>query len=135
MLDPIADMLTRIRNAQKAEHQEVVIPFSKLKMAIITIFQKKGLIESFQKVKEEKSNFYNIILTLKYKQIGNKKVPTFRSLRRVSKEGQRIYVKKNDIHKIKNGLGFSIISTSQGVLTSEEARKKGVGGEIICEVR
>jgi len=134
MLDPIADMLTRIRNAQQAGHSEVLIPFSKLKMAILNIFQKNRFIASAKQEKDENSGFPVIKVILKYNQVGNKKVPVIHSLKRISKEGQRIYIKKDDIHKIKNGLGFTIISTSQGVLTSDEAKKKGLGGEVICEI-
>ncbi len=134
MLDPIADMLTRIRNAQQAGHLEVIIPFSKLKMSIVNILQKKGLIESAEKKKNDEYKFPVIVIKLKYKQKENKTVPAINSLKRISKEGQRIYIKKDDIHRIKNGLGFRIISTSQGVLTSDEAKKKGLGGEVICEI-
>ena len=133
MLDPIADMLTRIRNAQSAGHKEVIIPFSKIKMNIANILKENAFIETAQKVTEGK--FPEIKIVLKYTAVSNTlKDPAIREIKRVSREGQRIYVKKTDIKRIKNGYGISIISTSKGIMTGDLARKKGFGGEIICEV-
>ena len=133
MLDPIADMLTRIRNAQSAGHKEVIIPFSKIKMSIANILREHSFIEAAQKVTEGK--FPAIKVALKYTAVSNTlKDPAIREIKRVSREGQRIYVKKNDIKRVKNGYGISIISTSKGIMTGELAKKKGFGGEIICEV-
>lgn len=133
MLDPISDMLTRIRNAQRAGHKEVVVPFSKLKMAIADILKRNGLVDFVNQEKVEKFNFIRI--TLKYEKISsNKKVPVITSIRRISKEGQRIYVARNEIKKIKGGYGIAILSTSKGVMSGKEAYQKGIGGEYICEV-
>ncbi len=133
MLDPIADMLTRIRNAQRAGHKEVSVPFSKLKMAIAKILEDSSFIESARKESEGDLSFIKIFL--KYDVVSNtEKNPAIREIKRVSRQGQRIYVKKTDIKKIKNGYGISIVSTSRGIMTGDMARKLGIGGEIICEV-
>ncbi|HEX8973948.1 MAG TPA: 30S ribosomal protein S8 [Patescibacteria group bacterium] len=133
MLDPIADMLTRIRNAQRAGHKEVQVPFSKLKMSIAEILKEKNFIESVKK--ETEGNFSVLKMALKYEVVSNtQKNPVIREIKRVSREGQRIYVKKGDIKRVKNGYGISIVSTSKGMMTGDEARKTGVGGEIICEL-
>lgn len=133
MLDPIADMLTRIRNAQRAGHKEVTIPFSKLKMSIAKILEENNFIDSVSK--DETNKFPLIKVVLRYDQVSNtQKDPAIREIKRISKEGQRIYVKKTDIRRVKNGYGISIISTSRGVMTGDSARKSGLGGEIICEV-
>lgn len=136
MIDPISDMLTRIRNAQKAGHNEVVFPFSKLKMAVSKILEKEGFVESAETVsKNEESSYDKVRIILKYQKSGNNsKNPAISEITRISKEGKRIYVKKDEIKKIKNGFGISIISTSKGVMTGKEARKMGLGGEYICEV-
>jgi small subunit ribosomal protein S8 len=133
MLDPIAEMLTRIRNAQVAGHRDVVFASSKLKLAISGILAKEGFIESVSKEKDE--SFENIKIALKYYKASNtQKLPAIKGIRRVSKEGQRIYVKSKDIRSVKNNFGISIISTPKGVMTGFEARKLGLGGEVICEV-
>lgn len=133
MLDPIADMLTRIRNAQRAGHKDVVIPFSNLKMAIAKILEENGFIKMAQK--EITGKFPVIKVALKYITVSNtEKNPAIIEINRVSKEGQRIYTKKTDIKKVRNGYGIAVISTSKGLMTGEDARKKGLGGEIICEV-
>ena len=133
MLDPIADMLTRIRNAQRAGHKEVLVPFSKLKMSIAKILQKRNFIDSVQK--DVQGNFPALKMVLKYEVVSNvEKNPAIREIKRVSRQGQRIYVKKDGIQRVKNGYGISIISTSKGVMTGDEARRGGLGGEIICEV-
>jgi len=128
MTDPIADMLTRIRNAQAVLHKTVIIPFSKFKFNLAEILEKEGLIGkiSIQGRKTRKT----IKVELKY---DNNK-PIISSIKRISKQGQRIYIKKDKLRPIRQGYGFVIISTSQGLMTNKEANKKGLGGELICEV-
>lgn len=126
-------MLTRIRNAQTAGHSDVVFAASKLKMAISNILEKEGFVESVSKEKQE--SFENIRIALKYYKLSNtKKLPAIKGLRRISKQGQRIYVKNKEIRSVKNNFGISIISTPKGVMTGFEARKLGLGGEVICEI-
>jgi small subunit ribosomal protein S8 len=133
MLDPIADMLTRIRNAQMVKHKEVSVPFSKLKLSIAKILEQRNFIESVKK--EMGESFPVLKIVLKYEVVSNtEKNPAIREIKRVSRQGQRIYVKKTDIKRVKNGYGISVISTSQGMMTGDKARKLGLGGEIICEV-
>jgi small subunit ribosomal protein S8 len=133
MLDPIADMLTRIRNAQRVGHKDVQVPFSKLKMSIAKILEKRHFIVAVEK--EMQGTFAFLKMTLKYDVVSNvEKNPAIREIKRVSRQGQRIYVKKDGIKRIKNGYGISIISTSKGVMTGDEAHRAGLGGEIICEV-
>jgi small subunit ribosomal protein S8 len=133
MLDPISDMLTGIRNAQRARHNEVAVPFSKLKMSIAKILEQRNFIDS---VKQEENDGKQIIkIALKYETVSNtEKNPAIREIRRVSHQGQRIYVRKSGIKRVKNGYGISIISTSKGIMTGDEAKKSGFGGEVICEV-
>ena len=133
MLDPIADMLTRIRNAQMVKHKEVSIPFSKLKLSIAKILEQRNFIES---VKKEMGESFPILkIVLKYEVVSNtEKNPAIREIKRVSRQGQRIYVKKTDIKRVKNGYGISVISTSQGMMTGDKAKKLGLGGEVICEL-
>jgi len=134
MLDPISEMLTRIRNAQMAGHSEVVFSSSKLKKAIAQVLSKSKFVGDVSEVKGDK--FTMIKVDLKYNSVEGSRnvVPAIRSIKRVSKEGQRIYVSKEKIRSVKNGSGIAILSTSKGVTTGEEARKNGVGGELICEV-
>ena len=133
MLDPIAEMLTRIRNAQSAGHKDVVFASSKLKFAISNVLAKEGFVESVSKEKDDA--FENIKVVLKYYRVSNtQKLPAIKGIKRVSKEGQRIYVKNKDIRTVKNNFGISIISTPGGVMTGFAARKAGLGGEVICEV-
>lgn len=132
-MDTIAEMLTRIRNAQKAGKKEVRVSASKLKLAIAKIFEKEGFIEAVSE--EVAGNFKNIKIILKYYTISNtQKDPAIKEINRISKEGQRIYIGNKKIKNVKNRYGISIISTSMGVMTGEEAKKNGVGGEYICEV-
>jgi len=128
MTDPIADMLTRIRNAQAVLHKTVIIPFSKFKFNLAEILEKEGLIGkiSIQGRKTRKT----IKIELKY----NNNKPIISSIKRISKQGQRIYIKRDKLRPIRQGYGFVIISTSQGLMTNKEANKKGLGGELICEV-
>ena len=126
--DPIADMLTRIRNANNARHETVDIPASKLKIAIAQILLDEGYIKSFQVLE---GNYQGVIrVTLKY--LGKEKVIT--GLRRVSKPGLRMYAGADDLPKVLRGLGIAIISTSKGVMTDKDARKQHVGGEVLAFV-
>jgi small subunit ribosomal protein S8 len=127
MTDPIADMLTRIRNASAVKKKEVVVPFSKIKMGIAGILIKQGYLVAAE---EKKEKHPYILLTLKF--TGG--MPAITNLKRVSKPGHRRYVKSEDIKAVLNGFGTAIYSTPKGLLTNEEARKMKVGGELICEV-
>ena len=126
--DPIADMLTRIRNANNAKHETVDVPASKLKLAIAKILMEEGYIKSYQFV--ENGNQGVIKIALRY--LGKEKVIT--GLRRVSKPGLRVYVSSEELPKVLRGLGIAIISTSKGVMTDKNARKEHVGGEVLAFV-
>ncbi len=128
-MDTIADMLIRIKNAQAVGHEAAVVPYSKLKYNLAKILKEKQVIEEVA-VEGKKVN-KKIKLGLKYKQ-GK---PAIKELKRVSKLGQRIYLKSGQIKPVKQGYGFLIVSTPQGLMTGEEAKKKRIGGEVICEVR
>lgn len=127
--DPIADMLTRIRNALTARHEEVDIPCSNIKLAIAQILLDEGYIRDF-KVKEE-GLIKNIKIRLKY---GPNKVKAITGLKRISKPGLRVYARKDKIPKVLNGLGIAIISTSRGVMVDREARKANIGGEVLAYI-
>lgn len=136
MIDSIRDMLTRVQNAQKAGHSFVLFPFSNVKMAIAQVLKNEGFITD---VLREKSSFNdkleNIRILLKYNVLSSiKSDPVIECIKQVSKQGQRCYVRQSDIKKVKNGLGVSVISTSRGVMSGKEARKRGLGGELICEI-
>ena len=126
--DPIADMLTRIRNANTAKHDTVDVPASKMKVSIANILLSEGYIKSFELV--DAGTFKNIHITLKYGKDKNDKVLT--GLKRISKPGLRVYAGKDELPKVLGGLGTAIISTNQGVITDKEARKLGVGGEVLA---
>ena len=130
MSDPIADMLTRIRNANTAKHDTVEIPASKMKTAIAEILLKEGFIKAYD-IKEEGS-FSTIVITLKYGADKNEKVIT--GIKRISKPGLRVYAGKDEIPSVLGGLGIAILSTNQGVITDKEARKLQVGGEVLAFV-
>ena len=130
MSDPIADMLTRIRNANTAKHDTVDIPSSKMKIAIANILVDEGYVEKYDIVKD--GNFDAIHITLKYGADKNERIIT--GIKRISKPGLRVYAGKEDIPKVLGGLGIAILSTNQGVITDKEARKLGVGGEVLCFV-
>ena len=130
MSDPIADMLTRIRNANTAKHDTVEIPASKMKVAIAEILLKEGFIKAFD-IKEEGA-YNNIVITLKYGQDKREKIIT--GLKRISKPGLRVYANSEELPKVLGGLGVAIISTNKGVLTDKEARKEHVGGEVLAFV-
>ena len=130
MSDPIADMLTRIRNANTAQHDTVDVPASKMKLAIANILLDEGYIAKYDLV--EDGHFQTIHITLKYGADKNEKVIT--GLKRISKPGLRVYANTEDIPRVLGGLGTAIISTNKGVVTDKEARKLGVGGEVLCFV-
>ena len=128
MTDPIADMLTRIRNANRQHHETVMVPASKLKVDIAEILKNEGFIKGYKV--EGEGPIKNIVITLKYR--GNERVIT--DLKRISKPGLRVYAKVNEIPKVLNGLGIVILSTSQGLMTDKEARAKQVGGEGLAYI-
>ena len=128
MSDPIADMLTRIRNANTAKHDTVDVPSSKMKLAIADILVKEGFIKKYDVV--EDGNFKTIRITLKYGKDKNEKIIS--GIKRISKPGLRIYANKEDMPKVLGGLGVAIISTNQGVITDKQARELGVGGEVLA---
>ena len=130
MSDPIADMLTRIRNANTAKHDTVDVPASKMNLAIANILVDEGYIAKYDLV--EDGAFKTIHITLKYGADKNEKVIS--GLKRISKPGLRVYANTEDIPKVLGGLGTAIISTNKGVVTDKEARKLGVGGEVLCFV-
>ena len=130
MTDPIADMLTRIRNANQQRHDEVVVPASKLKVQLAEILKNEGFIKGYKVEGEGEGVIKNIVITLKYK--GNDRVIT--GLKRVSKPGLRQYAKVNEIPKVLNGLGIVVLSTSQGLMTDKEARAKQIGGEVLAYI-
>ena len=128
-VDPIGDMITRIRNAQMRSLNSVKIPISKFRAKILDVLKKEGYISDYKIVKD--SNSIGIIsVDLKY----NNGLPVIKQINRVSKPGRRVYAKASSIPKIQNGLGLAIISTSKGVMSDNEARKNNIGGEIICRV-
>ncbi len=129
MTDPIADMLARIKNALRARKKTVSVPASKLKMEILRILKDEGFIEDFQYIEEKPQAKIEIIL--KYDE--NKR-PVIAGLKRVSKPGRRLYMGYQKLPKVMDGLGIAIVSTSQGIMPDYEARKRKVGGEVICEI-
>jgi small subunit ribosomal protein S8 len=129
MTDPIADMLTRLRNGNSAYHDEVVMPHSKLKVHIAEILKREGYISGFRAEQGEKGK--NLVVELKY---GPNRERSIAGLRRVSKPGLRVYAKSTNLPKVLGGLGVAIISTSGGLLTDRQAGKQGVGGEVLAYV-
>lgn len=129
MTDPIADMLTRIRNAQQAGHSNLVIPRSKLKLELARILKDEGFIEGY--IENTEGVQGTIKVFLRY-MAGSQGV--IRGLRRISRPSRRVYVGKNDIPRVRNGLGVAILTTPRGVLTDRQARSAGVGGEVMCHV-
>lgn len=125
--DPIADLLIRIKNAVHGRHHTTTAPYSKMKENIAGIMAKHGFIEKMEVVTRQDGKFPEIKITLKENVKGV-------SVKKISKPGQRIYIGKNEIKKVKHGLGIAIISTSQGVITGDEARKLKIGGELLCEI-
>ena len=130
MTDPIADMLTRIRNALTAKHETVEVPASKIKVAIAEILVKEGYVKGFEVVDGNVQN--NIVITLKYAPVKGQKVVT--GLKRVSTPGRRVYAGVDNLPKVRNGMGIAILSTSKGILTDKEAKAQHVGGEVLAYV-
>jgi small subunit ribosomal protein S8 len=130
MTDPIADMLTRIRNANKARFKTTNVHMSQMNVNIAKVLKKAGYINNYDKVKDEKGQ-QMLEIILKYPDAKNKVIT---NIKRISKPGRRIYVNSDSIPKVLNGLGISILSTSKGVITDAEARELNVGGEILCNV-
>ena len=126
--DPIADMLTRIRNASRARHEDVLVPASRTKLAIARILKDEGFIEDFAEAVQGPVQ----VLTIKLKYVG--KVPVVSGLKRISKPGLRVYAAKTEIPRVLGGLGVVIVSTSQGIMTGAQARKGQLGGEILAYV-
>jgi small subunit ribosomal protein S8 len=132
--DPIADLLTRIRNAHMAGHATVALPSSKLKAAIAQILKQEGFIEDFTVVTEDGAVQGSLRLTLKYVGIRRERRPVISGIERVSTPGRRVYAHRKDIPWVLSGMGIAILSTPKGVMTGTRARQLGVGGEVICKV-
>jgi len=139
MTDPIADMLTRIRNASIVRKTELVLPMSKIKLAVAKILEKESWIQKAERIpagtalvnKDGVSKFDQIKIVLKYKKSGRSSIT---NIKRISKPGLRIYVGKDEMPRVLNGFGIAVISTSQGLMTNKEARQKKIGGEVLCEI-
>ncbi|SNX54384.1 small subunit ribosomal protein S8 [Thermoanaerobacterium sp. RBIITD] len=129
MTDPIADMLTRIRNANVVKHETVEIPASNTKRAIAMLMLREGFIKSVEEIDDGKQGILK--LTLKY---GPNKERIISGLKRISKPGLRVYARNNEIPRVLGGLGMAVISTPKGILTDKEAKKEGVGGEVLCYI-
>ena len=129
MTDPVSDMLTRIRNACRSRHETVDVPLSKLKMQIAGILKDEGFISNFAVVQDDKQGMLRI--QLRY---GPGKKPIIGVMTRVSRPGCRVYAQKSEIPDVLGGMGVSILSTSQGILTGKQAREKGLGGEVLCTI-
>jgi len=127
--DTIADMLTRIRNANSMRYTEVKVPASKLKLELARILKEEGFIKDYKVLEETAQGM--ILITLKY---GQKKERVITGLKRISKPGLRVYAKAEEVPKVLNGLGIAIISTSKGIMTDKEARKQGLGGEVLAYI-
>jgi small subunit ribosomal protein S8 len=136
MTDPIADMLTRIRNAFSVGKPEILLPMSKVKLNIAKLLEREGWIEKAEAVEdgiigERGTRFSQLRIVLKYDSEGR---PSLKAIKRISKPGLRIYAKKDELPRVLNNLGIAIISTPKGLMTNREARKQGLGGEVICEL-
>jgi len=129
MTDPIADMLTRIRNANQMKHLTVLVPASKIKLEILNVIKNEGYIEDVEFVEDGKQG--EIKVTLKYT---DSKERVIKGIRRISKPGLRVYAKSTEMPKVLNGLGVAVVSTSNGVMTDREARQKNLGGEVIAYI-
>ncbi|HPF35212.1 30S ribosomal protein S8 [bacterium] len=132
MTDPVADMLTRIRNATIAGHRRVDIPASKTKRAVAKVLLEQGYVQNVQDVVEGPQGLVRI--TLKYFEREGKQLGVIEGIRRVSKPGRRMYANKDSIPKVRGGYGIAIVSTNQGIMTDHQCRRNGVGGEILCEI-
>jgi small subunit ribosomal protein S8 len=129
LTDPVADMLTRIRNAGSARHQKVDIPASKLKLEIARILKEEGYIANYKPVEEEGRKIVRVYL--KY---GSNNEAAISNVERVSRPGCRVYVRRTEIPRVLGGMGINILTTPQGVMTGRQARKQGVGGEVLCQI-
>jgi small subunit ribosomal protein S8 len=129
MTDPIADMLTRLRNAVMAKHEQANIPASKMKIAIAEVLRREGFIRGFELVEEGPRKLMRVQLNYT-----GKKEPVLNGLQRVSKPGLRVYVQKREIPRVYGGLGIAILSTPQGIMTGQDAWRRSIGGEVICYV-
>ena len=129
MTDPVADMITRIRNGSKARKKWVDIPASKLKKEVARILDEENFINNYRQIEDKKQGEIRVFL-----RYDNVEMPIIRGIRRISKPGLRIYSRAGDLPRVLNGLGIAIISTSSGVMTDRDARQKGVGGEVICYI-
>jgi small subunit ribosomal protein S8 len=129
LTDPVADFLTRVRNAIRARHQKVDVPASKLKLELARILKEEGYISNFKATEEDGQKILRVYL--KY---GPNNEATMSKLERVSKPGCRVYVGRNEIPRVLGGMGINILTTPRGVMTGREARKQGVGGEVLCEI-
>ncbi len=125
LTDPIADLLTRIRNASMAKKDDLTVPHSKMKMAVLKVLQARCFVQEFNTVKNNDFEEIKIILSPSHQDI---------SLKKISKPGQRIYVKTTQLKKINGGLGVAIVSTPKGIMSGEDAKKQKLGGELICEI-
>ncbi len=132
MTDPIADMLTRIRNAIQAGHRKVEMPASGTKKALAVVLQEQGYINKFEEIPDGAQG--SLRLYLKYYDRDGSRIGVIEGIRRVSRPGRRIFAGKDGIPKVCGGYGISILSTNQGILTGHQCRKRGVGGEVLCEV-
>lgn len=128
-MDPIADMLTIIRNGLSTRRELVLVPFSKLKLAIAKKMAQEGFIASAEEVGD--GNAKKISIRLRYRKDG---MPYIQSVQRVSRSGRRVYVKYDEIRRVRNGLGIEILSTSKGIMTAQEARAAAAGGEVLCQM-
>jgi len=128
MTDPIADMLTRLRNAAAIRKEEVILPHSRMKYDIAKILEKEGFVSGVEKIDAKPAT--QLKVALKYDKDGS----VIRHVARVSKPGRRVYAGKSELPKVLNDLGIAIVSTSAGMMTNKEARKRGLGGEIVCEI-
>lgn len=129
MTDPIADLLTRIRNAVQAGHTSLLVPRSKIKLAIVKILKQEGFIEGYLEMEDTRQGFIKV-----FPRYDDANQAIVRGLQRVSKPSRRLYVKKDNIPRVRNGLGVAILTTPRGVLTDAQARAEGVGGEVLCYV-
>ncbi len=129
MTDPLADMLTRIRNAGQAGHDKVDIPASRMKIALARIFKEEGFIKNYKVIKDNRQGILRVYL--KYDE---EQKPIIQCIERVSRPGLRVYVGYEDLPRVQGGLGVAVISTSKGVLTDRQARKLKVGGEVLCQI-
>lgn len=128
--DPIADMLTRIRNASLARHQTTEIPATKMTRSIAAVLKSEGFVADFEETGEGIKR--KLVISLKYK--GKQRQPIIRALKRVSRPGLRVYSNRKDLPRVLGGIGIAIVSTSKGIMTDREARRQGVGGEVLCYV-